>query len=201
MREGKPPGCCDREQCPWKHVNDPAKPQAAAAGAADQSHLGSTDDWIVCKCAVDPTNYGWCEGPQSRGKSPCDIAVNDLRRRLFPGSRNNRGKFTGRPRTPEGDRNGRPRTPTGDRSSRPRTPTGDRSGRPRTPSRDRGTRPRTPEGGRRGDRTRSQDRSDRPRTPRGSRAVVPDPRGLMAGAAHGQETDYDKWDVPRGPTE
>ena len=107
-REGKPPGCCDKPNCPWKHINDPPE-STPRAGAAEQS---SSDPgrWPVCKHVVDPTTYGRCYSKDCE-KSHCELAAAFVRKQIFPNSRNSGPGTGGRRQTPERNRQGsRPRT-------------------------------------------------------------------------------------------
>ena len=85
LKEGKPPGCCDRPNCPWKHVNDP--PDTATRSGAMGPGPADPEAWAVCKHIVDPTTYGQCDG-RSCGRSHCEVAAAVIRKQFFPHARN-----------------------------------------------------------------------------------------------------------------
>ena len=206
MKEGKPPGCCDKPNCPWKHANDPkdSGPQVGAAAPV----LDDPTSWAVCRHIVDPTKYGSCPDPKECGRSYCPQAAAFIRKQVHPDTRNSGTWATPRRQTPErnrrspGPRNDR-RTPSGgrgDRRDRDRSDSrrssregrGDRRGEERSSGRDRRT-------------SRGADPSPS-RTRRETRPERPDIRGLPgAGAAalgaadNGETSSAASWEAPRGP--
>ena len=82
-REGCPPPPRNRDvpNFPWGHVNGPkggSSPGSSAprygdpmidatSGACNEGVLDDPNVWPVCKCFVDPTEFGLCLG--GRGKS------------------------------------------------------------------------------------------------------------------------------------
>ena len=121
-REGKSPGCCDRPNCPWKHVNDPAE-TGPLVGAASQA-LDDPTSWAVCRHVVDPTKYGErCPNPRECGKSHCPQAAAFIRKQIYPNTRNSGPGASGRQQTP--DRSRRSPGPRADR----RTSSGSRGDR------------------------------------------------------------------------
>ena len=91
MGQGKGPGCCDKPNCPWKHVNDPPDPGVRAAPV--DSGVPDPETWPVCKHIVDPTTYGACPEGRNCRRSHCDMAAAIVRKQFFPHARrsNSRG--------------------------------------------------------------------------------------------------------------
>ena len=144
IREGKPPGCCDKPYCPWRHVNDPAE-SGAHVGATSPA-VDDPTGWPVCRHVVDPTRFGTeCPGPNGCGRSHCPLAGAFIRKQIHPNSRNSGPG----PRRQTPDRDRRSPHPRADR----RTPSRSRDRR----DRDRSTSRRSSREGR-GDRRRD-DRS------------------------------------------